>query len=68
VSPAFGVSGKMLFWRGERAGRTLEFGRAIGAFTRKVRSLPEPEAIRLLWEKHDLDERAAANLLQYLHD
>jgi len=68
VSPAPGVPGKMPFWRGERAGRTLEFGRAIGALTRKVRSLPEPEAIRLLREKHDLDERAAANLLQYLRD
>jgi len=68
VSPAPGVPGKMPFWRGERAGRTLEFGRAIGALTRKVRSLPEAEAIRLLREKHDLDERAAANLLQYLRD
>jgi len=68
VSPAPGVPGKMPFWRGERAGRTLEFGQAIGALTRKVRSLPEAEAIRLLREKHDLDERAAANLLQYLHD
>ncbi len=55
VSPAPGVPGKMPFWRGERAGRTLEFGRAIGALTRKVRSLPEDEAIRLLREKHDLD-------------
>lgn len=68
VSPAPGIPGKMPFWRGERAGRTLEFGRAIGALTRKVRSLPEPEAVRLLREKHDLDERAAANLLQYLRD
>ena len=68
VSPAPGVPGKMPFWRGERAGRTLEFGRAIGALTRKVRSLPEPEAVRLLRETHDLDRRAAANLLQYLRD
>jgi ATP-dependent Lhr-like helicase len=68
VSPAPGVPGKMPFWRGERAGRTLEFGRAIGALTRKVRSLPEDEAIRLLREKHDLDARAAVNLLRYLGD
>jgi ATP-dependent Lhr-like helicase len=68
VSTAPGVPGKMPFWRGERAGRTLEFGRAIGALTRKVRSLPEDEAIRLLREKHDLDARAAANLLRYLGD
>jgi len=68
VSPAPGVPGKMPFWRGERAGRTLEFGRAIGALTRTVRSLPEAEATRLLREKHDLDARAAANLVQYLRD
>jgi ATP-dependent Lhr-like helicase len=68
VSPAPGVPGKMPFWRGERAGRTLEFGRAIGALTRKVRSLPEAEAVRLLRETHDLDERAANNLVQYLRD
>ena len=41
VSPAPGVPGKMPFWRGERAGRRLEFGRAIGALTRRVRSLPK---------------------------
>jgi ATP-dependent Lhr-like helicase len=58
----------MPFWRGERAGRTLEFGRAIGALTRKLRSLPEADALRLLRETHDLDERAATNLLQYLRD
>jgi ATP-dependent Lhr-like helicase len=68
VSPAPGVPGKMPFWRGERAGRTLEFGRAIGALTRKIRSLPEAEAVQLLREKHDLDARAAANLLQYLRE
>jgi ATP-dependent Lhr-like helicase len=68
VSPAPGVPGKMPFWRGERPGRTLEFGRAIGALARKIRSLPEAEAVQLLREKHDLDERAVANLLQYLRD
>ena len=68
VSPAPGVPGKMPFWRGERAGRTLEFGRAIGALTRTVRRLPEADAMQLLREKHDLDERAARNLLQYVRD
>jgi ATP-dependent Lhr-like helicase len=68
VSPAPGVPGKMPFWRGERAGRTLEFGRAVGALTRKIRSLPEAEAVQVLREKHDLDARAAANLLQYLRE
>ena len=68
VSPAPGVPGKMPFWRGERAGRTMEFGRAIGALTRAVRRLPEEDAMRLLQDKHDLDERAAKNLLQYVRE
>jgi ATP-dependent Lhr-like helicase len=36
VSPAPGERGKMPFWHGDRAGRPLELGRAIGAFTRQV--------------------------------
>ena len=64
VSPAPGVPGKMPFWKGEAAGRPLEFGRAIGALTRSLRSADPPEATRRLMEKHDLDEGAARNLLQ----
>src|SRR5438094_9919552 len=68
VSPAPGVPGKMPFWKGETATRPLEFGRAIGALTRTLRALPEPEAMRLLMEAHDLDEGAARTLLQYLEE
>src|SRR5712692_10030598 len=68
VSPAPGVPGKMPFWKGEAAGRPLEFGRAIGALTRSLRASDPAEGTRLLIEKHDLDERAARNLLQYLAD
>ena len=39
VSPAPGEPGMMPFWRGDRAGRTIEFGRAIGALCRR---LPPP--------------------------
>ena len=68
VSPAPGVPGKMPFWKGEAASRPLEFGKAIGALTRTLRAAEPAAATRLLIEKHDLDERAARNLLQYLAD
>jgi len=68
VSPAPGVPGKMPFWKGETAARPLEFGRAIGALTRSLRASDPAEGTRRLMEKHDLDERAARNLLQYLAD
>src|SRR6267378_3965334 len=68
VSPAPGVPGKMPFWKGESAARPLEFGRAIGALTRSLRASDPAEGTRRLMEKHDLDERAARNLLQYLAD
>lgn len=36
VSPAPGMPGRMPFWHGDSASRPLEFGRAIGALTRKL--------------------------------
>ncbi|MFK7919575.1 MAG: DEAD/DEAH box helicase [Ilumatobacter sp.] len=39
VSPAPGQPGKMPFWHGDRPGRPLELGRALGAFVREVREL-----------------------------
>jgi ATP-dependent Lhr-like helicase len=68
VSPAPGVPGKMPFWKGESANRPLEFGRAIGALTRTLREATPEAATALLHDKHDLDERAAKNLLEYLRD
>ena len=68
VSPAPGVPGRMPFWHGENVGRPLEFGRAIGALARRMRSLPADEATNELVTKHALAEGAARNLLQYLRD
>ena len=68
VSPAPGEPGRMPFWHGDRPGRPLEFGRAIGALTRKLRGMPTDLATDLLVEKHSLDANAAKNLLQYLDD
>ena len=68
VSPAPGVPGRMPFWHGESVGRPLEFGRAIGALTRRMRSLSTEEATNELVTKHALAEGAARNLIQYLRD
>ena len=68
VSPAPGVPGRMPFWHGENVARPLEFGRAIGALARRMRSLPREDAMSELQSKHALAEGAATNLLQYLHE
>jgi len=68
VSHAPGVPGKMPFWKGDRSGRPLEFGLAIGRLTRELLRLPPAAAIGHLIRDHDLDASAAENLLQYLRD
>ncbi|MEX0784584.1 MAG: DEAD/DEAH box helicase [Dehalococcoidia bacterium] len=68
VSPAPGEPGKMPFWKGDGIGRPLEFGRAIGAFTRELDAMPEERALALLKQDHDLDELAARNLVAYLDE
>ena len=66
VTPAPGVPAKMPFWHGDRPGRPLELGRALGAFVREIRSLPEGEALHRLEEHYALDRLAASNVVQYL--
>jgi ATP-dependent Lhr-like helicase len=74
VSPAPGVPGKLPFWHGDAVGRPIELGRALGAFVGEIESdLARGEkgrtaAATRLREHHDLDERAAENLLAYLED
>ena len=68
VSGAPGEPGKMPFWKGDGVGRPLEFGKAIGAFTREIAALPEERALRVLEADHDLDELAARNLIAYLRE
>jgi ATP-dependent Lhr-like helicase len=68
VSPAPGEPGKMPFWKGDRAGRPLELGLAIGRLTHDLLRMSPPAAIERLTSAHDLDARAAENLLQYLRD
>ena len=66
VSPAPGQPGKMPFWHGDRPGRPLELGRALGGFVREIRELDEPAAIVRLMEHYSLDAFAANNLVQYV--
>ncbi len=74
VSPAPGVPGKLPFWKGDALGRPIELGRAIGAFVGELEGdLARGEkgrtaAATRLRDHHDLDKRAAENLLAYLED
>jgi ATP-dependent Lhr-like helicase len=48
VSPAPGEPGKMPFWKGDKPGRPLELGRALGEFTRTIgREAPDRATARL---------------------
>ena len=68
VSPAPGEPGKMPFWHGDREGRPIELGYAIGKLVRDLRGVSRPAAIDRLVRQHDLDSVAAENLLRYLDD
>ncbi|HYB22354.1 MAG TPA: DEAD/DEAH box helicase, partial [Solirubrobacteraceae bacterium] len=64
VTPAPGAPGAVPFWKGDSAGRPVELGRAIGEFSRWAVE-QEPQALE---RGYDLDERAARNLIAYLHE
>jgi ATP-dependent helicase Lhr and Lhr-like helicase len=64
VSPAPGTPGAIPFWRGDGVGRPIELGRAIGEFSRWAVDQEPAELVRT----HDLDERAAKNLVQFLRE
>src|SRR5262249_15973454 len=66
--PAPGEPGRMPFWKGDRAGRPLELGLAIGRLTHALLRVPAGAAIDRLTREHDLDRRAAENLLRYLRE
>ncbi len=68
VSPAPGEIGKMPFWKGDQAERTVPFGEEIGGLVRELRGLKRGDAVKTLSKRHDLDRLAAENLLQYLDD
>ena len=68
VSPAPGEPGKMPFWHGDRPGRPLELGYAIGRLMRELTALPRAAAVDRLVRNHDVDAAAAEILLGYLAD
>jgi ATP-dependent Lhr-like helicase len=61
VSPARCRSGT-----GDRPARPVELGRALGRLTRELAASPPAQARRRLIEEHDLDEKAAENLIAYI--
>ena len=64
VTPAPGAPGAVPFWKGDSVGRSKELGQAIGAFSRWAVE-QEPHTLE---REHDLDERAARNLIAYLRE
>jgi ATP-dependent helicase Lhr and Lhr-like helicase len=68
VTPAPGQPGKMPFWHGDRPGRPLELGRALGAFQREVRAMPVETALTSLINDYSLDALAATNVVMYLDE
>ena len=68
VVPAPGEPGKMPFWKGDKPGRPLELGRALGAFTRELATAPRADSLARLRDDVGLDELAAENLVKYVDD
>ncbi len=67
VTPAPGEPAKTPFWKGDRPGRPLELGRALGALVRELRALNGSQAEAVLHET-GLDDKAASNLRMYLDE
>ncbi|MEP7112111.1 MAG: DEAD/DEAH box helicase [Ilumatobacteraceae bacterium] len=68
VTPAPGEQGKMPFWHGDRPGRPLELGRALGAFQREMRAIDGETATARLMTDYYLDRFAAGNVVTYLDE
>jgi ATP-dependent Lhr-like helicase len=72
VTPAPGEPAKIPFWKGDKPGRPIELGRAVGATVRELRKVDASKgreaAVALLKDEHSLDEYAAGNLMAYLDE
>ncbi|MCA9751838.1 MAG: DEAD/DEAH box helicase, partial [Gemmatimonadetes bacterium] len=68
VSPIPGEPARLPFWKGEGPGRPIEVGRAIGAFLRELGEVPQERAPEWIRERSPLDENAARNLADYVHE
>jgi len=58
----------MPFWKGDRPGRPIELGLAIGHLMHDLLRMPAAAAVERLTRDHDLEPMAAENLLHYLRD
>ena len=67
VSPAPGEPGRMPFWHGDKLGRPLSLGRAVGRLARVLDASANEQALALLVER-GLTPLAAQNLVAYLRD
>ena len=68
VAPAPGEPGKLPFWRGDGPGRPIELGREVGAFVRRLGRMGRDKAVQWLQQEAHLDQYAAENLADYVHD
>jgi ATP-dependent helicase Lhr and Lhr-like helicase len=68
VTPAPGEHGKLPFWKAPGPGRPIELGRAIGRFTRELRSKHRDAALEQLQRDIGLDAYAAQNLVNYVDE
>jgi ATP-dependent helicase Lhr and Lhr-like helicase len=68
VVPAPGEHGKLPFWKAPGPGRPIELGRAIGRFTRELRSKHRDDALRELRDDIGLDDWASQNLVAYVDE
>ncbi|MDY0062616.1 MAG: DEAD/DEAH box helicase [Myxococcota bacterium] len=68
VTPAPGEPGRLPFWHGERAARSLSLGRRIGRLVRELGGLPRAAARQRLAQVGALDPAAADELLAFLDE
>lgn len=70
VGDAAGAAPRMPFWRGDVPWRPYELGERIGKFRREVeqmtRTLEVLETSKVLQQNYALDEKSAANLIDYV--
>ena len=69
VVPAFGLPGRVPFWKGDAEGRPVQLGAAVGAFRREVVARPGTGAAERVQERlaaAGLDAWARDNLTAYL--
>ncbi len=65
VTPAPGEPGKMPFWHGDSAGRSVQLGEQIGALVRQI-ATGGSKILKQLSSEYDLNAAAAQNLMDYV--